>query len=84
MLNIGAVADVSLRGRRAGVLFCKVRRSPVNVLLASMTGWEIVALVAIIFLLLAASRWPRRQSFLEPKKAEEQKLKKDQTKTEFI
>ena len=60
-------------------------------LFAFLNGWEIVALVAIILLLFGASRLPKLargmgEGVREFKKAstEEEKLKKDKTKTEFI
>jgi len=62
-----------------------------NVMFAFLNGWEIVALLAIVLLLFGASRLPRLARGLgegvrEFKKgsSEEEKLKKDETKTEFI
>ena len=64
-----------------------------NVLFAFFNGWEILAILAIVLLLFGASRLPRLARGLgegvkEFKKGsaetKEEKLKKDQTKTEFI
>lgn len=62
-----------------------------NAMMAFLNGWEILALLAIILLLFGASRLPKLARGLgegvrEFKNAssEEEKLKKDKSKTEFI
>ena len=62
-----------------------------NVMFAFLNGWEIVALLAIVLLLFGASRLPKLargfgEGVREFKKSssEEEKLKNDKTKTEFI
>jgi sec-independent protein translocase protein TatA len=63
-----------------------------NVLLAFLNGWEIVAILAVVLLLFGASRLPKLarglgegvREFKSATAEEEEKLKKDKTKTEFI
>ena len=76
-----------------GLAYCQLgsEKARLNVIFAFLNGWEILALLAIVLLLFGASRLPRLargmgEGVREFKKAstEEEKLKKDQTKTEFI
>jgi sec-independent protein translocase protein TatA len=62
-----------------------------NLLFGFLNGWEILAVLAVLLLLFGASRLPRLmrgvgEGVREFKKgaSEEEKLKKDITKTEFI
>ena len=90
-MNIRGVADVPLRGENGGVMSFNDQKAWMNPILAFLNGWEIIAVLAVVILLFGARRLPGLarglgQGVREFKNAsaEEEKLKKDKSKTEFI